>query len=54
MIGARSGMGYYVNYFSDLGDYTRTMTGVILIGIVISVVYLGVSRLQKFMLRWQA
>jgi NitT/TauT family transport system permease protein len=54
MIGARSGMGYYVNYFSDLGDYTRTMVGVFLIGIVISVVYLAVSRLQKFMLRWQA
>jgi NitT/TauT family transport system permease protein len=54
MIGARSGMGYYVNYFSDLGDYTRTMTGVFLIGIVISVVYTAVGRLQKYILRWQA
>ncbi|MDR0615509.1 MAG: ABC transporter permease [Synergistaceae bacterium] len=54
MIGARNGMGYYVNYFSDLGDYTRTMVGVFLIGIVISVVYAAVGRLQKFILRWQA
>jgi NitT/TauT family transport system permease protein len=53
MIGARSGMGYYVNYFSDLGDYTRTMAGIFLIGVVISIVYLGFSRLQRFMLRWQ-
>lgn len=54
MIGARSGMGFYVNYFSDLGDYTRTMTGVFLIGIVISVVYAAVGRLQRFILRWRA
>ncbi|MDR1396399.1 MAG: ABC transporter permease subunit [Desulfarculales bacterium] len=53
MIGARNGMGFYVNYFSDLGDYTRTMTGVFLIGIVISIVYLAVGRLQRYMLKWQ-
>jgi NitT/TauT family transport system permease protein len=53
MIGARNGMGYYVNYFSDLGDYTRTMAGIFLIGIVISIVYLGFARLQRFMLKWQ-
>ncbi|MDR2502392.1 MAG: ABC transporter permease [Oscillospiraceae bacterium] len=53
MIGARSGMGYYVNYFSDLGDYTRTLTGVILIGVVISVVFFAFSKLQKRLLRWR-
>jgi len=53
MIAARSGMGYYVNYFSDLGDYTRTIVGVIIIGTVISFVFWLFGKLQKFMLRWR-
>jgi NitT/TauT family transport system permease protein len=53
MIGARSGMGFYVNYFSDLGDYKRTLVGVIVIGVVISIVFFAFGKLQKFMLRWR-
>lgn len=26
MVGARSGMGYYVKNYSDLGDYNRTLS----------------------------
>ncbi|MDR0651781.1 MAG: ABC transporter permease [Synergistaceae bacterium] len=53
MIGARNGMGYYVNYFSDLGDYKRTIVGVIVIGTVISLVFFAFGKLQKHMLRWR-
>jgi NitT/TauT family transport system permease protein len=53
MIGARSGMGQYVKISSDNGDFTRTLTGVILIGVVVSVASLAFSKFQKFMLRWK-
>ncbi|GHV46992.1 ABC transporter permease [Clostridia bacterium] len=53
MIAARDGMGFYVNYFSDLGDYTRTLVGVITIGIVISLVFLLFGKLQKALLKWR-
>ena len=53
MIAARSGLGFYVKNYSDLGNYTRTIVGVIIIGVVISLVFLVFNKLQKFLLRWK-
>ncbi|MDR3170205.1 MAG: ABC transporter permease subunit [Treponema sp.] len=53
MIGARSGLGYYIKNYSDLGDYKRTIVGVIVIGIVVSVMVFFFNKLQRFMLRWK-
>ena len=36
MIEARNGIGYYVKNYSDLGDYKRTIVGLLVIGIVVS------------------
>ena len=53
MIGARDGMGYYVKYYSDFGDYTRTITGLLVIGIVVIGVTFLFNLFQKRMLRWK-
>lgn len=53
MIGASSGMGYYVKNYSDLGDYTRTVGGILVIGAVISLVTYAFSRLEGWALRWK-
>ena len=53
MIGARDGMGYYVKYYSDFGDYTRTITGLLVIGIVVIAVTFLFNALQKRMLKWK-
>lgn len=53
MIGARDGMGYYVKYYSDFGDYTRTIVGLLVIGIVVIGVTFLVNSLQKYLLRWK-
>ena len=53
MIAARSGLGFYVKNYSDLGNYTKTIVGVIIIGVVISVVFFAFNKLQKFLLRWK-
>lgn len=53
MIGARDGMGYYVKYYSDFGDYTRTITGLLVIGIVVIGVTFLFNLLQKRMLKWK-
>jgi NitT/TauT family transport system permease protein len=53
MIGARSGLGYYVRNFSDLGDYTRIIVGVLVIGIVITVIVFFFNKLQRYLLRWK-
>lgn len=53
MIGARDGMGYYVKYYSDFGDYTRTITGLLVIGIVVIAVTFLLNRFQQYLLRWK-
>ncbi len=53
MIGARDGMGYYVKYYSDFGDYTRTITGLLVIGIVVIGVTFIFNKIQAHFLRWR-
>ena len=53
MIGARDGMGYYVKYYSDFGDYTRTITGLLVIGFVVIAVTFLFNKLQSHLLRWK-
>ncbi len=54
MIGARDGMGYYVKYYSDFGDYTRTIVGLLVIGLVVIGVTFIFNQVQKYLLRWKA
>ena len=53
MIGAQSGLGYYIKNYSDFGDYTRTIVGLIVVGIVIVFISFVFNRIQKFLLRWK-
>lgn len=53
MIGARNGLGYYVKNYSDFGDYTRTIVGLLVIGIVVVVISFLFNKLQRALLRWK-
>ena len=53
MIGASRGIGFYVKQYSDFGDYTRTITGLIVIGFVVVVITLLFNKLQRYLLRWK-
>lgn len=53
MIGANSGMGYYVKNYSDFGDYTRTIVGLLVIGIVVVVISFLFNKLQRVLLRYK-
>lgn len=51
MIGARDGLGYYVKQYSDFGDYTRAIVGIIVIGIVVIAISFLFNKLQRYLLR---
>lgn len=53
MIGARSGIGYYVNNYANFGNYTSALAGVFVIGIVITVITFLFNLLQRFLLKWK-
>ncbi len=53
MIGATSGMGWYVKYFSDFSDYPRVIVGILFIGIVVTGIMYILDRAGKYLLRWK-
>jgi len=53
MIGATSGLGWYVKYFSDFADYSRVIVGIIFIGIVVTIMTYIMDKLEQYLLRWK-
>ena len=53
LIGATSGLGWYVKNFSDFGDYQRVIVGIIFMGLVVTVVTFITDRIEKRLLRWR-
>lgn len=53
MIGATSGLGWYVKYFSDFADYPRVVLGIIFIGIVVTAITYLSDMLEKRLLTWK-
>ncbi len=53
MIGAQNGMGYYIKQYSDFGDYTCTIVGLLVIGAVIMLISFLFNKLQGYLLRWK-
>ena len=52
LLGANSGLGYFVKKFSDYADYTKVIAGIILMGIVVTVLIAAVQWLQKKLVKW--
>lgn len=53
MIGATSGLGWYVKYFSDFADYPRVIVGIIFIGIVVTAIMFLFDKIEGYLLRWR-
>lgn len=53
MIGATSGLGWYVKYFADFADYPRVVVGILVIGVVVLVLTVLYKYLSAYLLRWK-
>ncbi|KAB0668721.1 ABC transporter permease [Oryzomonas sagensis] len=53
LIGANSGIGWYVKNFADFADYPRVVVGIIFISLVVMVITFGTERLERHLLRWR-
>lgn len=53
LIGANSGIGWYIKNFADFADYQRVAVGIIFISIVVSLITWGTERLERHLLRWR-
>lgn len=52
LLGASSGLGFFVKKFSDFADYTKVVAGIILMGIVVTVLVSGLEWLQRRLVKW--
>lgn len=53
MMGSTTGMGYYIVNFNTYGNYTKVIAGIIVVGLVVTLLSSLVTLLQKKAVRWQ-
>lgn len=53
MIGAKSGLGWYIQYYADFAQYDRVIAGIIFVGLVVLLIVTVFDRIQHIVLRWQ-
>lgn len=53
MIGAQSGMGFFIKKYSDYADYTRVLAGIIFVGIVVTLLNALISVIEKQAVKWR-
>ena len=53
MMGATSGMGYYIVNYNTYGNYTKVVAGIIVVGIVVTVFNKCIDVLQKKLIVWE-
>lgn len=53
MMGATSGMGYYIVNYNTFGNYTNVVAGIIVVGVVVTILNKVVNLLQKKLIVWK-
>jgi NitT/TauT family transport system permease protein len=53
LIGATSGLGWYVKYNSDFANYTKVVAGIIVIGVVVTALNKALLALEKVLIKWK-
>jgi len=54
MLGATSGMGYYIVNFNTYGNYTKVIAGIIVVGLVVTLLSAITSKIQKSCIKWKS
>lgn len=52
MMGATSGMGYFIKNYADFANYTNVIAGIILVGVVVTLLNRLVTFVESKTLRW--
>ncbi|MDR2150536.1 MAG: ABC transporter permease subunit [Spirochaetaceae bacterium] len=53
MVGAKAGLGFYINWAKGWGAYAKVYAAIIIIAIEFSLILSGIGALRKSVLRWQ-
>lgn len=53
MIGATSGLGWYIKYNADFANFTKVIAGIFVIGMVVTVLNALISLVKRLLIRWR-
>lgn len=53
MIGATSGLGWYIKYNADFANFTKVIAGIFVIGVVVTVLNVLISLVKRLLIRWR-
>lgn len=53
MLGASSGLGYYIINYTNFANYVNVIAGIIMVGIVVTVLNLLINVLRKHAVKWR-
>ena len=53
MIGATSGLGWYIKYNADFANFTKVIAGIFVIGEVVTVLNALISLVKRLLIRWR-
>lgn len=53
MIGGGSGVGFYIQYYANFGNFTKIMVGIVFLGIVVSAVTGILKKMEMKLLKWK-
>ena len=53
MIGATSGLGWYIKYNADFANFTKVIAGIFAIGVVVTVLNALISLVKRLLIRWR-
>lgn len=53
MMGAHSGLGYFIRNFADYANYTNVLAGILLVALVVTLLNRLVSLLEQTLVRWR-
>lgn len=52
MIGATSGLGWYIKYHSDFATFSKVIFGIFMIGLVVTLLNVLLAGIRKILIRW--
>ena len=53
MLGGTSGLGWFIKYYSDFADFDRVIAGIIMIGVVVTLLNVLISFMRRRLIHWR-
>ena len=53
MLGINLGIGYFTEKYKSFADYRCVLAGIVTVGVITTVIDLGVNKIQKAVIKWE-